>query len=72
MEKMHRERRTSTNPEDIIIDGLPPLRGMFISPEFSTDNLIPSVTEFMPADRKTEEHERSYSTRSQALHKDKD
>lgn len=71
MERNQKARRCKNNSDDVIIDGLPPLRGMFISPEFSTDNLIPPVTEFLPVNLKTEELERSFSIQSQALRKDK-
>ena len=70
MEKKQKERRYKTNSDDVIIDGLPPLRGMFISPEFSSDNLIPPVSEILPVDFKAEEQELSFSIQSQGLHKD--
>jgi hypothetical protein len=57
MEKNQKEKRCKTNSDDVIIDGLPPLRGMFISPEFSPDNMIPPVPEISPVTLKVEEQE---------------
>lgn len=70
MGKMQKERRYKTNSDDVIIDGLLPLRGMFISPEFSSDNLNPPVSEILPVNLKAEEQELSFSIQSQGLHKD--
>lgn len=67
---MPKERKARTVSDDVIIDGLPPLRGMFISPEFSTDNLIPAVSELLPSNLKTGEQELSFSIRSQELQED--